>query len=93
MSSKSFLPTPPSPTLPRSAATERFKPTISPCEWPELYRPGGLHPIQLGDTLDRGGLRVIRKLGDGSYSTVWLAVDESVASNPFDSCRAVQHTD
>ncbi|KOC08744.1 hypothetical protein AFLA70_460g001021 [Aspergillus flavus AF70] len=41
----------------------------------ENYRPGGYHPIQVGDHLhDR--YRIIHKLGHGSYSTTWLARDE-----------------
>jgi hypothetical protein len=38
--------------------------------WRE-YRKGGLHPAELGD--DIKGYRLIRKLGWGSYATVWLA--------------------
>jgi hypothetical protein len=39
------------------------------------YRPGGYHPVGLGDTFDGGRFSVIRKLGWGQYSTVWLAKD------------------
>ncbi|PSN62506.1 kinase-like protein [Corynespora cassiicola Philippines] len=53
----------------------RFIDTEAPCEWGEDYRPGGLHPVELGDTFVDGKYRVIRKLGDGSYSTVWLVVN------------------
>ena len=45
------------------------------CEWVEDYRPGGYHPVHLGDAFHNGQYKVIRKLGDGSYSTVWLARD------------------
>jgi hypothetical protein len=41
----------------------------------ENYRPGGYHPIQIGDHF-RGRYRVVHKLGYGSYSTAWLARDE-----------------
>ncbi|KAK4860831.1 hypothetical protein LT330_004562 [Penicillium expansum] len=41
----------------------------------ENYRPGGYHPIQIGD-LFHSRYRVIHKLGHGSYSTAWLARDE-----------------
>ncbi|KAJ5817564.1 hypothetical protein N7447_007572 [Penicillium robsamsonii] len=51
----------------------RFKSITLPCEWVEDYRPGGYHPVVLGDVLDQ--YKVIRKLGDGSSSTVWLARD------------------
>ncbi|GJJ15713.1 hypothetical protein Clacol_009991 [Clathrus columnatus] len=48
------------------------------CEWCEMYRPGGFHPVNLGDKFRDGTYTVIRKLGSGSYSTVWLAVDSSI---------------
>lgn len=38
----------------------------------ERYRPGGYHPVTVGDQLgDR--YSIIHKLGFGSYSTIWLA--------------------
>ncbi|KAE8422770.1 kinase-like domain-containing protein [Aspergillus pseudocaelatus] len=51
----------------------RFEPITLPCEWVEDYRPGGYHPVVLGDVFNNGQYKVIRKLGEGSYSTVWLA--------------------
>ncbi|KAH6631052.1 kinase-like domain-containing protein [Chaetomium sp. MPI-SDFR-AT-0129] len=52
----------------------RFQNNGTACEWGESYHPGGYHPVVLGDTLqDR--YRIIRKLGYGSFSTAWLAVD------------------
>jgi serine/threonine protein kinase len=65
--------TPPS-ELPSGSQSWRFIQTGASCEWAEEYRPGGLHPVNLGDTFHDGKYKVIRKLGDGSYSTVWLAV-------------------
>lgn len=41
----------------------------------ENYRPGGYHPIQIGDQF-HSRYRVVHKLGHGSYSTAWLARDE-----------------
>ena len=41
----------------------------------ELYRPGLLCPIHFGDLLKGSRYRILRKLGYGVYSTVWLAVD------------------
>ncbi|RAL12027.1 kinase-like protein [Aspergillus homomorphus CBS 101889] len=40
----------------------------------EYYRPGGYHPVQIGDHF-QGRYRVVHKLGHGSYSTKWLAHD------------------
>ena len=42
----------------------------------ENYRPGGYHPIYIGDTFDHGRFRVLCKLGSGGSSTVWLARDQ-----------------
>jgi serine/threonine protein kinase len=39
------------------------------------YRPGGYHPVQIGDHF-HGRYRVVHKLGHGTYSTTWLARDE-----------------
>ncbi|CRG90079.1 serine protein kinase, putative [Talaromyces islandicus] len=36
------------------------------------YRPGGYHLVLLGNIFNNGQYKVIRKLGEGSYSTVWL---------------------
>ena len=40
------------------------------------YRPGGYHPLRLGDTLGDGRYKVFHKLGWGGYSTVWAARDQ-----------------
>ncbi|QKD53494.2 putative serine protein kinase [Fusarium oxysporum Fo47] len=70
--------TSPPPTPPSRAPGDqerRFKDIRSPCEWIEYYRPGGFHPVHLGDLFNDGQFKVIRKLGEGAYSTVWLAHD------------------
>ncbi|BDD60289.1 hypothetical protein MAP00_005428 [Monascus purpureus] len=41
----------------------------------ENYRPGGYHPVQIGDHF-HGRYRVVHKLGHGTYSTTWLGRDE-----------------
>ena len=39
------------------------------------YRPGGYHPVTLGDTLKNNRYKIVHKLGYGGFSTVWLAKD------------------
>ncbi|KAH8912483.1 kinase-like protein [Coniochaeta sp. PMI_546] len=52
----------------------RFDNNGTPCEWEESYQPGGYHPVHILDVF-ASRYRVIRKLGYGSFSTVWLAID------------------
>ncbi|KAG4430751.1 hypothetical protein IFR05_013772 [Cadophora sp. M221] len=43
----------------------------------EEYRPGGFHPVHMGDRLGTAGrFRVIHKLGSGGLATVWLCRDQ-----------------
>ena len=43
----------------------------------EEYRPGGFHPVHIGDRLGTAGrFRVIHKLGRGGLATVWLCRDQ-----------------
>ncbi|KAJ5715139.1 protein kinase [Penicillium malachiteum] len=41
----------------------------------DFYSAGGFHSVSLGDTFNSGAYKVMRKLGYGQYSTVWLARD------------------
>ncbi|CAI5503269.1 unnamed protein product [Closterium sp. Naga37s-1] len=41
------------------------------------YKRGGYHPVKIGDTFRNGRYRVVKKLGWGHFSTVWLAWDET----------------
>ncbi|RIB05930.1 kinase-like domain-containing protein [Gigaspora rosea] len=41
----------------------------------EDYCKGGYHPVKIGDIFSEGRYVVIRKLGWGHFSTVWLAKD------------------
>ena len=42
----------------------------------DRYCPGGLHPIDLGDSLDsEARFKVVHKLGNGGFATVWLCRD------------------
>jgi serine/threonine-protein kinase SRPK3 len=44
-------------------------------ENPAMYKPGGYHPLEIGDQLHNGRYEIIHRLGHGAYSTVWLALD------------------
>ena len=46
-----------------------------PTEEPDLYGHGGFHRVSLEDTFQSGKYTVMRKIGYGQYSTVWLARD------------------
>lgn len=41
----------------------------------EDYKKGGYHPVNIGDRFDNGRYIVLRKLGWGHFSTVWLSLD------------------
>lgn len=69
------VPTPPADGV-FSSNQGQIKETGVVCEWVELYRPGGYHPVHRDDTFSDGRYRVKRKFGDGSYATVWLVVDK-----------------
>ncbi|KIJ46149.1 hypothetical protein M422DRAFT_778509 [Sphaerobolus stellatus SS14] len=43
-------------------------------DW-EDYTKGGYHPVHIGDAFSDGRYLVVRKLGWGHFSTVWLARD------------------
>lgn len=45
-------------------------------EDPEDYKEGGYHPVRVGELYKDGQYRVIRKLGWGHFSTVWLVQDQ-----------------
>ncbi|KAG6895657.1 hypothetical protein C0993_009333 [Termitomyces sp. T159_Od127] len=47
-------------------------------DW-EDYVKGGYHPVKLGDRFSEGRYEVVRKLGWGHFSTVWLAKDTKLA--------------
>ena len=54
---------------------EVFHEIYDACEYVEDYRKGGYHPVHIGDVFRDGQYRIIRKLGYGTFSTVWLARD------------------
>lgn len=60
-------------TSPEAEAPVEYLP-LEDTERPDRYRPGGYHPISIGDCLG-GRYEVVHKLGFGTYSTTWLARD------------------
>jgi serine/threonine-protein kinase SRPK3 len=48
-------------------------------DW-EDYVKGGYHPVHIGDAFSDGRYVVVRKLGWGHFSTVWLAKDTKYAA-------------
>ena len=53
----------------------RFVPVYADAEFAGDYVRGGFHPVHLGDVYDNR-YRVLRKLGFGAFSTIWLARDQ-----------------
>lgn len=52
----------------------KFEITSGDAESAEFYHPGGFHPTHLGDVLKQR-YKIVRKIGFGQHSTVWLARD------------------
>ncbi|XP_018109507.1 SRSF protein kinase 3 S homeolog isoform X7 [Xenopus laevis] len=71
-------PPPPPPPLPEPSPTEAEEEILGSDdeeqEDPADYCKGGYHPVKIGD-LFNGRYHVIRKLGWGHFSTVWLCWD------------------
>nr|CAD2146801.1 unnamed protein product [Meloidogyne enterolobii] len=57
-------------------------------EDPKDYRRGGYHPVRIGDVFKNGRYHVIRKLGWGHFSTVWLCWD--IESKRFIAMKIVK---
>lgn len=57
-------------------------------EDPKLYVKGGFHPVRVGDIYSH--YEIVRKLGCGSYSTVWLA--EDLTYNPRSTTNVQEQT-
>lgn len=75
LSVPSSSPSTPFSETPTDRSGWRFNIIYEPTEWVEAYRPTGYHPVHFGDLLCDGQYKIIRKLGYGAFSTVWLARD------------------
>lgn len=66
-------------SMPAAKPKSRFASLVShhAREPVDSYRPGGYHPVHFGDSLCNGRYEVVRKLGFGETSTVWLARNTS----------------
>jgi hypothetical protein len=54
----------------------------------EDYRPGGYHPVRIGDDFNDGRYTIVRKLGWGHFSTVWIIRFDDLESNvPVDTVQ------
>ena len=53
----------------------RFEPIYADAEFAGDYVRGGFHPVHLDDVY-HNRYRVLRKLGFGAFSTIWLARDQ-----------------
>lgn len=64
-----------SPAQQRRTAPTTPKVNLAEEEDAADYRPGGYHPVHIMDSLSSGRYLVLRKMGWGHFSTVWLAKD------------------
>lgn len=60
----------------KSMPSVRYK-YIEEVEVLEDYQPGGYHPVQINDTLHNDRYQIVHKLGHGTFSTAWLALDRN----------------
>ena len=59
-------------------------------DW-EDYVKGGYHPVHIGDTFSDSRYLVVRKLGWGHFSTVWLAKDKKCVLLTFSDRYFTHH--
>ncbi|KAL3481457.1 kinase-like domain-containing protein [Aspergillus californicus] len=70
---------PPSRSASSSSAEELE--TTAEEEDSEDYCKGGYHPVQIGELYNNGRYVVVRKLGWGHFSTVWLSRDTTTGNH------------
>lgn len=69
----------PSPTS--SSGPEEAAENTADEEDSEDYCKGGYHPVQIGEKFKDGKYTVVRKLGWGHFSTVWLSRDNTTGKH------------
>ena len=61
--------------MPGATSEPLYIPLPEELEDVEAYKPGGYHPVQIGDTYINNQYQILNKVGHGGLSTVWLARD------------------
>ena len=76
--------------MPPSYLVYPTKEDLEELEWPKVWpedltstiiNNGGFYPARIGESFDNGRYVVIRKLGFGNFSNVWLAKDRKLVLN------------
>ncbi|CAL5871638.1 uncharacterized protein PFLUO_LOCUS5891 [Penicillium psychrofluorescens] len=70
----------PSSRSPSSSSADELETTAEE-EDSEDYCKGGYHPVAVGETYNNGRYVVVRKLGWGHFSTVWLSRDTTTGKH------------
>jgi len=70
-----------SPSDSESSADEATAENTADEEDSEDYCKGGYHPVQVGEQYKEGKYTVVRKLGWGHFSTVWLSKDNTTGKH------------
>ncbi|KAF2139308.1 uncharacterized protein K452DRAFT_232684 [Aplosporella prunicola CBS 121167] len=64
-----------------SSSSEAAEENTADEEDSEDYCKGGYHPVQVGEQYNNGKYTVVRKLGWGHFSTVWLSRDNTTGKH------------
>ena len=70
-----------SPSDSESSAGDEAAENAADEEDSEDYCKGGYHPVQVGEQYKEGKYTVVRKLGWGHFSTVWLSKDNNTGKH------------
>ncbi|KAK0873197.1 serine/threonine protein kinase, CMGC [Friedmanniomyces endolithicus] len=70
-----------SPSDSESSAAEEATENTADEEDSEDYCKGGYHPVQVGELYKEGKYTIVRKLGWGHFSTVWLSKDNATGKH------------